>query len=145
NELSSAFQRCTLIVRPPGRNVMTKLGLTFSAIIIIVAAGSYPSLAQQKTARACTDEWRANKAANQASGITEKAFVEQCRGMAAQPATATGAAPPSGTAGPAMAQKTVKACTEEWRANKDANRQAGITEKAFVARCRGNERSGQAA
>ena len=36
--------------------------------------------AQQKTVKACEDEWRANKADNQAKGITEKAYVAQCRG-----------------------------------------------------------------
>jgi hypothetical protein len=66
---------------------------------------SAPALAQQKTAKACQDEWRANKAANQAKGITEKAYVAQCRaGSAAAappaaPATATQA--PAPTAAPA--------------------------------------------
>ena len=32
-----------------------------------------------KTAKACRDEWRANKDANQAKGVTEKAYVTQCR------------------------------------------------------------------
>jgi hypothetical protein len=37
------------------------------------------SLAQQKTAKACQQEWRANKADFQAKGINEKAYVAQCR------------------------------------------------------------------
>jgi hypothetical protein len=57
-----------------------------------------PALAQQKTAAQCTQEWRANKAQNQAKGITEKAFVAQCR------AGTTGAAPTQQT--PAAAQQT---------------------------------------
>jgi hypothetical protein len=32
--------------------------------------------------------------------------------------------------------KTVKECQAEWRANKDANQKAGITEKDYVAKCR---------
>ena len=40
---------------------------------------SSPALAQQKTAKACQQEWQANKAANQAAGITQKAYVEKCR------------------------------------------------------------------
>ena len=54
------------------------------------------AIAQQKTVKACQDEWRANKAANQANGVTEKAYVAQCRGGAA-PAqtTAAPAAPPA--------------------------------------------------
>ena len=38
-----------------------------------------PAAAQQKTVKACQEEWRANKAANQAKGVTEKAYVAQCR------------------------------------------------------------------
>jgi hypothetical protein len=36
-------------------------------------------MAQQKTAKACLGEWRANKATNQANGVTQKAYVAQCR------------------------------------------------------------------
>ena len=49
-----------------------------SAMLAVVGA-SQPALSQQKTAKACRDEWRANKEANQAKGITEKAYVAQCR------------------------------------------------------------------
>ena len=51
-------------------------------------AASFPALAQQKTVKACQAEWQANKADNQAKGITEKAYVDQCRasGTAATPA-----------------------------------------------------------
>jgi hypothetical protein len=77
---------------------------------------SLPSaIAQQKTAKACRAEWQANKAANQANGVTEKAYVGQCRGGS---------------------QKTVAACREEWRANKAANQANGVTEKAYVDQCR---------
>lgn len=63
-----------------------------SALVMASAlAGS--AAAQQKTVKACQQEWRANKAANQAKGITEKAFVEQCR-AGATPATAPAAANP---------------------------------------------------
>ena len=100
---------------------------------------SFPSIAQQKTVKACTKEWRANKAANEAKGVTLKAYVTQCRaGGAAQ----TQSVPPPAsqkttTAAPAATgQKTVKACSDEWRANKDANQAKGVTLKAFVADCR---------
>ena len=52
---------------------------------------SAPAFAQQKTVAACTKEWQANKDANQAKGITLKAFVTQCRGGAAQTQTAPAA------------------------------------------------------
>jgi hypothetical protein len=107
---------------------------------------SFPSIAQQKTAKACTEEWRANKAANEAKGVTLKSYVTQCRaGGAAQTQTAP---PPASqkttTAAPAATgQKTVKACTEEWRANKAANEAKGLTLKAYVADCRTGKTTAQ--
>ncbi len=111
--------------------------------IVGVSLFSFPALAQQKTVKACQEEWRANKDANQAKGITEKAYVTQCRAgtSAATPKAAPAASSSSdkkttAAAPAATAQKTVKACQEEWRANKDANQAKGITEKAYVTQCR---------
>jgi hypothetical protein len=84
-----------------------------TAIMCLAALGfassSSLSVAEQKTAKACQEEWRANKAANQANGITEKAYVTQCRGGSAstQPAapatpSATGTAPTTTPAAPAQ-------------------------------------------
>ncbi len=111
------------------------------------AASSAPTAAApqtaggQKTAKACREEWRANKAANQANGVTEKAYVAQCRGGTAPTQTTSAPAAPSAptAAAPetASGQKTAKACREEWRANKAANQANGVTEKAYVAQCRG--------
>ncbi|MGC1467372.1 MAG: hypothetical protein WA792_16760 [Pseudolabrys sp.] len=69
---------------------------------------SSPAFAQQKTVKACQAEWRADKAANQAKGITEKAYVAQCRtgASAAQPTTAPAAAPPPKAATSAPAAPT---------------------------------------
>jgi hypothetical protein len=35
--------------------------------------------AQQKTAKACAEEWQADKTTNQANGVSEKAYVARCR------------------------------------------------------------------
>jgi hypothetical protein len=43
-----------------------------AAILSIAALSAAPALAQKKTAKACQEEWQANKAANQANKITEK-------------------------------------------------------------------------
>ena len=63
------------------------------AVALCGAIGLFAALpsahAQQKTVKACTEEWRANKAANQAAKITEKDYVAKCRGDAEKPATAT--------------------------------------------------------
>ena len=75
-----------------------------SAVGIIAASPSaYAQQTQQKTAKACQEEWRANKAANQAAKITEKAYVDKCRAGAATPATAPAAAKPAAPAAAAPA------------------------------------------
>ena len=60
--------------------------------------------AQTKTAKACKEEWKVNKIDNQAKGITEKAYVTQCRTgtAAAQPTTL----PATTTAAPPLKQDT---------------------------------------
>jgi hypothetical protein len=62
-----------------------------------VTALSSPTYAQQKTVKACEDEWRANRVENQKAKITEKAYVEKCRvesAAAAPPNTAPATPPP---------------------------------------------------
>jgi hypothetical protein len=125
--------------------------IQFAAMIcsalVGLAALSSPALSQQKTVKACQEEWRANKDANQAAGVTEKAYVDKCRGggaaaaPATPPATPTAATPaPSAAPGSAApSQKTAKMCQEEWRANKAAYQAGGITEKAYVDKCRAGE------
>lgn len=127
--------------------------MRFAAVICSTLTGllilSSQAGAQQKTIRACQAEWRANKAANQVNGITEKSYVDQCRtgGVPTQPtaAPAPSIAPapspgptarPSGRTQAVAGQKTIKACQEEWRANKTANQANGITEKSYVDQCR---------
>jgi len=108
--------------------------------MVALLAVTSPSVAQPKTVKACQEEWRAAKADFQAKGITEKAYVAQCRaGAATAPAeTPTPAAAPSPAAPPTAAgePKTAKACQEEWRAAKADFQAKGITERAYVAQCR---------
>jgi hypothetical protein len=63
-----------------------------AAVLGFVASSSL-AIARQKTAKACLEEWQANTAAKQARGVTEKAYVAQCR---------DGGAPTRPTAAPAM-------------------------------------------
>ena len=66
----------------------------FATLGLIVAPPSvHAQQPQQKTAKACEDEWKANKAANQAAKITQKAYVAQCRIGAAAPAKPAAVAP----------------------------------------------------
>ncbi len=96
-----------------------------------------------KTAKECTAEWRADKNAMQARGVTERAYVEQCRGGAAPAAQApppTAATPAAPAAPPAptnsSSSKTAKECVAEWRADKAGMQARGVTEKAYVEQCR---------
>jgi hypothetical protein len=108
-----------------------------SALVGVLAL-SAPALSQQKTVKACQDEWRASKDANQAAGITEKAYVDKCRAGAAA-ATPAAAPAPTAASPAAPAQKTAKACQTEWQANKAAYQAGGVTEKAYVEKCRAGE------
>jgi hypothetical protein len=70
-------------------------------------AGSSPLLAQQKTVKSCRAEWQANKADNQAKGITERTYIEQCRSASPARAAAPAAAePPTTAAAPPSAKPT---------------------------------------
>jgi hypothetical protein len=135
-----------------------KKPLSILACTLVIGFGTVSSQAwaQAKTAKACTEEWRADKAGFQAKGITEKAYVAGCRaGSASTPAAApapapTAAAPAPRPMAPSPAatnagQKTVKVCTEEWRADKASFQAKGITEKAYVAGCRAGAASTPAA
>src|SRR5262245_36428993 len=64
-----------------------RIAAVIFSTIIGVSFLNGSALAQQKTVKACQEEWRANRADNQAKGITQKTYVEQCRAgtIAAQP------------------------------------------------------------
>ena len=87
------------------------LTVTMCAALLALGNLPFPLLAQQKTVKACQDEWRANKADNQAKGITEKAYVAQCR-TGGQPTSAPTAIPAPPSAASPAPKKTVKACED---------------------------------
>jgi hypothetical protein len=119
-----------------------QITVVMCSAVLGVMTWSSQATAQQKTIKACQEEWRANKASNQANGVTEKAYVDQCRG-GASPAQSTAApsapaqAPTATASQTAPGQKTAKACRDEWRANKATNQASGVSEKAYVDQCRG--------
>jgi hypothetical protein len=83
-----------------------------SAMGLIAASPSaHAQQTQQKTVKACQEEWRANKDANQAAKITEKAYVDKCRAGAATPATPPAAAAPAKPAAPTAAAPAAPAAT----------------------------------
>ena len=72
-----------------------QLSTTIAILLIAGLAASHDTLARQKAAKECRDEWRANKAANKSAGITEKDYVAKCRAgsVAVQPAAPPATAP----------------------------------------------------
>jgi hypothetical protein len=97
-----------------------------------------------KTAKDCKAEWQADKAGMKARGITEKAYVEQCRGGSSPVVAAPQAPPPVSAAPPpqtgsSSSEKTAKECVAEWRADKAGMQARGMTQKAYVEQCRAGE------
>ena len=133
-------------------NKPSVLIMCFAAVFLGFAFSVTPSFAQKKTVKACQEEWRANKAANEAAKITEKAYVAKCRAGAEKPAAATTPTPapvaPAATAktAPAATKKPAdgrqaeyareRACGADWKADKAAGKvPAGITWPKYWSEC----------
>lgn len=127
-------------------NIRPILIVCTAVIVSAIAFSATPSLAQ-KTAKACQEEWRANKAANQANKITEKAYVAKCRAESGTPAVAT---PTPAPAAPAVAPASTKkpadgrqaeyarerACGKDWKADKAAGKvPKGMTWPKYWSEC----------
>jgi hypothetical protein len=120
-----------------------KIGNGLIAVAVVCGISAAPAFA--KTAKECTAEWRADKAGMQARGVTEKAYVEQCKAGLSPTASAPPSRPSAATPPPAVApssstttssSKTAKDCIAEWRADKAGMQARGVTEKAYVEQCR---------
>lgn len=123
-----------------------------SAVIISgLAFSATPSFAQKKTIKACEEEWRANKTANEAAKITERAYVAKCRAEAAKPAAAAPTTAPTAPAAttkmaPAAPKKSTdgrqaeyareRACATDWKADKAAGKlPTGMTWPKYWSEC----------
>jgi hypothetical protein len=82
-----------------------------ASVAILCFALISPALAQEQTLKACRAEWQAHKADNQAKGITEKTFIDQCRGAEVPAATPTATKPAPRVVTPAAASKPAPAAT----------------------------------
>ena len=96
------------------------------AAISAVAFFAVPSFSHAKTVRACQEEWRLAKAANQAAGITEKDYVAKCRTAAAKK-----------PADPKEAEHArERACAADWKAAKASGKvAAGMTWPTYWSEC----------
>src|SRR3954465_9952958 len=91
-----------------------KKRLSILACTLVIGFGtvSSHSWAQAKTAKACTEEWRADKAGFQAKGITQKAYVANCRaGSISAPGAAPAPAPTAAAPAPRPMAPTAPAAT----------------------------------
>jgi hypothetical protein len=124
--------------RRPDMNKRSMLIVCSMIIFSGLAFSATPSFAQKKTVKACEEEWRANKAANEAAKITEKDYVAKCRGDSAKPAAAMTA--PAATKKPADPQEAEhareRACGADWKAEKAAGKvPAGMTWPKYWSEC----------
>lgn len=79
----------------------TDIGAACAAVVVGIAVCNVSAFAQQqRTASQCNQEWKANKAAIQASGKTKRAFIAECRGQTAAAAPTQQPAP-----GPTYSQR----------------------------------------
>lgn len=111
--------------------------------VILVGAVSMSSSGFAKTAKDCRAEWRADKVGMQSRGVTEKAYIDQCKGGADPTATAPSPKPSAITPSVAPKQprssssgKTAKDCIAEWRADKAGMQARGVTQKTYVEQCK---------
>ena len=117
----------------------------FAFIFAGLAFSTTPSFAQKKTVKACQEEWRADKAANEAAKITEKDYVAKCRADAAKPAATTTTAAPAVAPKPAAKKPAdpkqaeyarERACGSEWKAEKAAGKvPEGMTWPKYWSDC----------
>ena len=87
-----------------GLELRTRGGeMKFTAVVgtamIALLAVSSKGMAQHKTTSDCQKEWQASRAANLVRGMTERAYVDQCRagGSSAARAASFAASSPAGT------------------------------------------------
>jgi hypothetical protein len=127
---------------------MKKLSVILACFALIFAGLAFSttaSFAQKKTVKACQDEWRANKAANEVAKVTEKDFVAKCRAEAAKPAATTTTAAPVAAPKPAAKKPAdlkqaeyarERACGAEWKAEKEAGKvPEGMTWPKYWSDC----------
>jgi hypothetical protein len=83
--------------------MMPRIALILCASLIVLCGLPSDLLAQQKTVRECRAEWQAQRAEYQAKGVTEAAYIKQCRSggqESSAPTPTPGAAAPGATTAP---------------------------------------------
>ena len=84
--------------------MMPRIALILCASLIVLCGLPSDLLAQQKTVRECRAEWQVQRAEYQAKGVTEAAYIKQCRSggqESSAPTAMPGAREPAATTAPA--------------------------------------------
>src|SRR6185312_16057505 len=93
--------------------MMPRIALILCASLTVLFALPSNLLAQQKTVKECRAEWQAQRAEYQAKGVTEAAYIKQCRSgqesstptaAPVAPAPAANTAPAARTSSPAASR-----------------------------------------
>ncbi len=116
-----------------------KRRLLLSGLLLLgfAAAAPLPAQAQQSRLKACAEEWRGLKAANQTAGKTYRAFSKEClsRASAGTPGATAQPGAPAKSGRQAGAERR-RACGAEWKAEKEAGKvAAGMTWPKFYSAC----------
>src|SRR5262245_30067949 len=85
NRCADATMTCPVL--QGGRQMRRQIAAALCAAALGAIALSSSSLAQQKTAKACAEEWQGDKTASRANRVTERAYVARCRADAAKAAS----------------------------------------------------------
>jgi hypothetical protein len=109
---------------------MITVACSLALLALVVAS---PGHAQSRM-KACADEWKTMKAANQTAGKKYRDFQKECLARSATPATASGAADSGDrkaksakAGGREAARARQRACAEEWKADMAAGKVAAGT------------------
>jgi hypothetical protein len=131
----------------------TRMVAVFGSLALFGLLMASPVQAQSRM-KACADEWNAMKAANQTAGKKYRDFQKECLARSAAapgartatgPATTPAAAPTTPAAAPTAAKggggrqamvARERACGQEWKADKAANKvAAGMTWPKYWSEC----------
>jgi hypothetical protein len=148
-----------------GKDIAMQARLLLSGLLLLgfAAAAPLPAHAQQSRLKACAEEWKGLKAANQTQGKTYRQFTKEClsRASAAAPSAATPSAAtvdapkargkgkaakdeaaaaqpgvPAAKSGRQAAAERRRACGAEWKGEKEAGKVAtGMTWPKYWSAC----------
>lgn len=99
-----------------------RFAIVMAIAMIGLLAASSGGKAQPQSIKNCHKEWRADKAANLARGITERAYLDQCRAGGTSAAHATFVASPDVRSAASAPSSPLPAATPAALSSRPANK-----------------------